>query len=199
MFLLKKTIYLIIALTLSGSIVKITGGLFHSSKALFVDALTCIANIIALIFTTYYYRLSKLPPDIDHPKGHHRYGLGGSIVTLTIYGYVAGVVSVDLIYTREYVVDFNAIYFAISGFILYALSIYLSLRVSRYYRAYGFFTVVELYESSVTIVAVLLGALYYYLIDYVGAIGLTIYLIIGIIRICRETIHTVASEEVYID
>lgn len=196
---MKKIVLVILILGLAGAFIKIIGSVMHSSKALFVDALTSLANIIALVSTTHYYRISLQPPDTDHPYGHFRFGFGGTIVSLIAYGYVAGVVSMELLYTREYTVEFNAVYYAVSGLIIYSLAVLLSLKIGGFYKAYGYFTVGELYESFVTIIATFLGAIYYYLIDYIGAIGLSIYLFYQLTSICRETIYSIARDEHRID
>ncbi len=189
-----KVVSVILATALIGGLIKIIGGLLYGSRALFVDALTCFANFVALIATIHYYRISLQPPDTDHPYGHYRLGYAGVIISLIAYGYVAGVASVELLYSVEYTVGFEAVYYAVAGSILYGLTIWLSMRIGGVFKAYGLFTVSELYESLVTIFASIAGALYTYLIDYIGAIGLTIYIFYELIMICRETISMIVDK-----
>ena len=183
----------ILLLATAGGVAKIVGGLSYGSRALFVDALTSFANLIALIATIHYYRLSSQPPDSDHPFGHYRLGYAGVIISLITYGYVAGVASVELLYSREYSVGIEATYYALAGLVLYGLAIWLSLRIGGFFKAYGLFTISELYESMVTVLASLAGALYTYLIDYVGAIGLTLYIFYELVSIGRETLSTIVD------
>jgi len=168
---------IILATSLTGGLVKTIGGLIYGSKALFVDALTCIANFISLIVIIRYYSLSLQPPDIEHPYGHHRFGVIGANITLITYGYVAGIATVELIYSTEYVVHIESFYYALLGFILYSVAIILSFKLGGFFKIYGLFTVSELYESLTTIVSSLAGATISYLIDYAGAVLLTLYIL----------------------
>ncbi len=176
----------IVASSVAGAVVKLVGGLLYCSKALLVDALTCVANIVSLTATLYYYSRSVKPPDSDHPFGHHRLGLVGVIVTLMAYSFVAGLVVRDLIGTTAYKVGIEAPVFASVGFALYALTVILSRSMGTSFRVYGVFTVSELIESSVVIIASLLGSLYSYLIDLGGALILTAYLVVGLCSTLRE-------------
>ncbi|ADI31812.1 cation diffusion facilitator family transporter [Staphylothermus hellenicus] len=184
----------IIILALIGGLVKIYGGIYYSSKSLFVDALTSFANIVALIFTVYFYKLSISPPDIDHPYGHHRLGIGGIIASIAAYSFVAGVSSIELIYSTKYTVQLQAVYYAIAGFIIYSITILLAIRIGSIFRTYGAFTVSELIESIIVILASLGGALYYYLIDYVGAIILTLYIFYEIMVSTREILSITSDK-----
>jgi len=176
----------IVASSAAGAAVKLVGGLLYCSKALLVDALTCVANLVSLTATLYYYSRSVKPPDSDHPFGHHRLGLVGVIVTLIAYSFVAGLVVRDLIGTTAYKVGIEAPVFAGIGFALYALAVILSRSMGTSFRVYGVFTASELIESSVVIVASLLGSLYSYLIDLGGALILTAYLVVGLCSTLRE-------------
>jgi len=189
-----RALLAVLLLSLAGSTAKIAGGLFYGSRALLVDALTSFANIVAAVATIYYYKLSRVPPDADHPFGHYRLGYVGVLVTMVAYGYVAGIASAELAYSREYTVEIEAVYSAVAGFILYGLAVLLSLRIGGFMKAYGFFTVSELYESAVTIAAATAGALYTYLVDYAGAVGLTAYIVYELVHVGRETIHSITDK-----
>ncbi len=178
MILRKSLVALVLVLAFLGGLVKIIGGLLYGSKALYVDALTCIANFVALIATIYYYRVSLLPPDLDHHYGHYKLGFGGALVSIMAYSFVAGLVISRLYSLEPYEVEIKAPLFALIGFILYGLAIIVARRISEFFGPYSVFTVSELIESIVVIVASLAGALYSYLIDYIGALVLTIYIFI---------------------
>ncbi len=180
---------LVVVLSLLGGIVKILGGLLYGSKALFVDAMTCIANFVALTATIYYYKASLIPPDEDHHFGHHRLGYGGAIVSLLAYSFVAGIVVFDLLATREYNVEIYAPLFATIGFLLYFCVIFLSRKISSFFGPYSVFTVSELIESTTVIIASLAGALYSYLIDFGGAIILTTYLFYEIYGVTKDLLY----------
>ncbi|MET1160281.1 MAG: cation diffusion facilitator family transporter [Thermoprotei archaeon] len=178
----------LIVLGFLGGLVKIVGGLLYGSRALFVDAMTSLANMVSLIVITYYYHRSREPPDRDHPYGHHRLGFIGVVITMIAYGYVAGIASVELVYSSEYTVLSESITYALAGLVIYGLAIGLALRIGGFYRVYGFFTISELYESIVSLAACIGGVLYSYVIDYIGAIGLTGYIFYELFETGRETL-----------
>ncbi len=186
--------YLLLVLAFLGGVFKIIGGILYGSRALFVDALTSFANIVALLATIHFYRISSMPPDKDHPYGHYRLGYGGTMVSLITYGYVAGLASMELLYSTSYSIEYYSIYYALAGLATYGLVVYMAFRMGEYFKAYGLFTISELYESIVTVVAVVSGVLYSYLIDYIGAIGLTVYIFYELIQIGRKTLNIVSDQ-----
>ena len=169
-------VWTVIISSILGAIAKFIGGYFYGSKALFVDALTSLANLVALIATIYYYSKTHLPPDLDHHFGHHRLGFTGALVTVIAYSFVAGLVVADLLYTKTYSVEVHAPLLALIGLIFYSIAIYVSRRISEYFGPYSAFTISELLESITVIVASLLGYLYTYIVDYIGAIIIVSYL-----------------------
>ncbi len=124
----KRTILLVLVvlLALIGGMLKIIGGLLYGSRSLLVDALTSFANIAALLFTLYYYRLSTMPPDTDHPFGHYRLGVGGKIAVMISYSFVAGIAISELLTSTHYTVSLHSVYFALLGFIVYLGVIYVA-------------------------------------------------------------------------
>ncbi len=186
-------VILVLLLSFLGGFVKIVGGILYGSRALFVDAMTCIANFVALAATIYFYRVSLLPPDRDHHYGHYKLGFGGAMVSVLAYSFVAGIVVVKLASFREYSVEIEAPLFAVLGFLFYASSILLSKRISEFFLPYAVFTVSELIESIVVIISSLMGALYSYLIDYIGALVLTTYLFIELYDITKDIIKNISD------
>ncbi len=182
-------IILVLTLSLLGGIVKILGGILYGSKALFVDAMTCMANFVALVATIHYYRVSLIPPDEDHHFGHSRLGFGGALVSILAYSFVAGVVIVDLLSTREYTVSILAPVFAGLGFILYLGAILVAKRISYFFGPYAMFTYSELIESITVIAASLGGALYSFYIDFAGAIILTAYIFYEVYDVAKDMFH----------
>ncbi len=167
---------MVLFLAVLGGTVKIAGGVIYGSRSLLVDALTSFANIVSIGAVMYYYRLSQRPPDADHHYGHERLGYAGVLATMLSYSFVAGVSSSLLALSTEYSVEFGSVYTAILGFIIYAAVVAAALKVGGFFKTYGAFTVSELIESIVVIVAAGGGALVSYLIDYAGAVVLTIYI-----------------------
>ena len=186
-------LYLLVALSLAAGIVKITGGLLYNSKSLLVDALTCIANVIALIAVLKFHLVSISPPDEDHPYGHERLAFGGVISTLLIYSFVAGVIIMELLDVAPYRVDINAAIYAGVGFAIYFVVVILSRGVGKAFKTYSVMTVSELIESGVVVFAALGGALIIYYIDYIGAIALSAYLFVEIYAETRKLIRLISD------
>ncbi len=184
---------LVIILALLGGLVKILGGILYGSRSLLVDAFTSFANIISLTAILYYYRLSIQPPDKDHHYGHERLGYAGVLTTMLSYSFVAGLSAAMLIISREYTVGEGSVYMAALGFVIYAVAVFLSLRIGGFLKTYGAFTISELIESIVVILACTGGVFISYIIDYVGAIGLTLYIFYELAESFRELLVYIAD------
>ena len=182
------TIYVIVILSGIAGAIKIIGGLVFGSKSLLVDALTSLANVLAIVATVIYYRRSMIPPDRDHHFGHYRLAFGGTIVTLMAYSFVAGVAVLELLEITPYDVGFGAPVLASAGFVIYLVVIILARRIGQTFGAYSLLTVSELIESAVVIASSLAGALYSYIIDYAGAVVLTTYIFFELVDISRDVI-----------
>lgn len=183
-------VWLVIALSVAASVFKVVGGVLFGSRALFVDALTSIANVVAVVGTAHYYRLSLRPPDEDHHYGHYRLGFTGVLVTLATYSFVAGLSVSRLAKFAVYTVSIYAPVMASVGLILYLAAVVTAKKIGRFFAPYAFFTLSELMESTVVIVASLAGALYSFLIDYTGAIIITAYIFYEIL----DTIRNITRE-----
>ncbi|MEM4562029.1 MAG: cation transporter dimerization domain-containing protein [Desulfurococcaceae archaeon] len=184
-----------IALSLIGGFFKVLGGTVGGSKSVFVDALTSIANTLAILFVYRFFTISTAPPDEDHHYGHYRVGIGGPILTLMLYSFVAGVVVVDLYnaYDTPYTVNLWAPVFALAGLVPYTVAIAVSKRIGSTAVYYARFTVVEIIESSVTVLTALGGALVSYLVDFAGAVALLSYLIVELAKSFREVVAYVSD------
>ncbi len=176
-----------------GGLVKIVGGVLYGSRALFVDALTCIANFVSIVATIYYYHKSLLPPDLDHHYGHHRLGFGGAFTTIMAYSFVAGLAVWELLSLEPYSVSPLAPVYAFLGLVFYTIAIVLSRRAGEYFAPYAVFTVSELIESVTVIIASFLGSIYYYLIDYIGAFIIVGYLFYELYDIARDFIRVMSD------
>ena len=173
-----RLLAIILLLSTAGAIVKSIGGIIYGSRSLFIDALTCFANLVAITATIYFYRASLMPPDADHHYGHYKLGFGGTIVSMMAYSFVAGIAVSTLMETHKYHVYIQAVWMAVAGFFLYLGAILLANRAGEFFRAYAVFTVSELIESGTVIVASLGGVFISYMIDYIGAVIITIYIFI---------------------
>lgn len=188
------TIWVVAATGIAGSVMKILGGVLYGSNTLFVDALTSVANMASLISILWFRRLAYTPPDSDHHFGHERFEYIGVLPMLITYGFVAGLSVARLYYVREYRVELNAFYLALAAMLMYGVAVASSRRASPSLRAYGAFTVSELLEGLVGVVASLGGALYSYLVDYGGAVLLTSYIFYEIYEEGRRLSSFMADE-----
>lgn len=182
------TIYVIVVLSAIAGAVKVIGGIVFGSKSLLIDALTSIANVLAIIATVVYFKMSMIPPDRDHHFGHYRLAFGGTIVTLMAYSFVAGIALLELLEFQPYEVGVGAPILATLGFAIYSVVIVLARKVGQTFAAYSLLTISELIESGVVIASSLAGALYSYLIDYAGAVVLTTYIFFELMDISRDVI-----------
>lgn len=191
-----RDIVIVVVLSIIGGLFKVLGGVLGNSKSVFVDAMTSIANTISILLIYKYFRISLEPPDIDHLYGHHRLMLGGSISTLLLYSFVAGVILLDLIegLGAVYTIYIYAPIFATLGMIPYIIGIAISRNIGGSAILYARFTVVEILEGLTTIFASLGGILISYIIDFAGAIILTSYLFIEIVKSFREILSLISDE-----
>ena len=164
------------------------------SKSVFVDALTSIANSLAIILVLRFFRAGMEPPDDDHHYGHYRLTLGGPISMLMLYSFVAGVVVLDLVNDvgKSYEVGYEAPLFATMAVIPYGIAILVA-RSRSITASYASFTSVELIESATSVASSACGVLVSYLIDYLGAVALTSYLFVELAKSFREVIATVSD------
>ncbi|HDH07292.1 MAG TPA: cation transporter [Thermoproteales archaeon] len=186
--------WLALLISVIAAVVKITGGIVYGSKALFIDALTCIANLVAISATLYFHKISLMPPDMDHHYGHLRLGLGGALVSAATYSFVAGLSLVDLLRFKEYEVSIYAPLMAGIGFLLYLLVIVISKNIGSSFKSYSLFTVSELMESAVVIISSLAGALYSYILDYSGALIITSYIFYEVYKTLKDIVDKLSDK-----
>jgi divalent metal cation (Fe/Co/Zn/Cd) transporter len=178
----------VFVLILGGAVVKSLGFVLTLSRTLFVDALTCVASVVA----AYFFMLSSIkarkPPDIDHPYGHGRFLIWSALLTLIVYSFVAGIAVAGLIFWgfSEDLIDPLAAYTAAAGMGLYSGAVYLARGVEHAGSSLAYFSSSEILESAVTLVAVALGSTISPLYDFGGGIVLTSFLFYGLVREARE-------------
>ncbi|MEM4848356.1 MAG: cation transporter dimerization domain-containing protein [Ignisphaera sp.] len=192
---LEKTILVLITLSIVGGILKVYGSIVGGSKSVFVDAMTSIANTLAIILILKFFRAGMEPPDTDHHYGHHRLALGGPISMLMLYSFVAGIIILDIVSSigKSYEVSYKSPLYASIAMIPYGLSVAIAKRSHSIVSSYGGFTVIELIESLVSIASSLGGIMVNYVIDFVGAIALMAYLLFELTENFREIVEAVSD------
>ncbi len=155
--------------------------------------MTSIANLLALLLAIRYWRSSLKPPDEDHHFGHYKLAFGGSISTLMIYSFVAGIITLRLIEFRAYTVSLEAPLMAFLGVSCYLIAVSVSRKLNGVFTHYSKFTASELIEGVVVITSSLAGALLSYFIDYVGALILALYIFYELREVFSEIMKYVGD------
>jgi divalent metal cation (Fe/Co/Zn/Cd) transporter len=190
-----KWLQLSIALSFLAGVFKVLGGVLGSSKSVYVDALTSIANTLSIVIIYTFYRKSLEPPDHDHPFGHLRLAFGGPIATLMLYSFVLGVVVVDIAsyFGKPYTISIYAPVCATIGMALYALAIATSKKEKSLAIYYARFTAIEFIEGLATVASSLSGIFISFWIDYITAIALTLYLVVELWSNLNEIVYTISD------
>ncbi|MEM3182520.1 MAG: cation transporter [Fervidicoccaceae archaeon] len=190
----RSALIYILAFSFLGGAFKIYGGIVYNSKSVLVDALTSVANYISLVLTVLFIKKSFEPPDKDHHFGHYRLKFGGSIFTLMTYSFVAGIALMEVISPHPYEISPGAPVMAAIGLSFYLISIELSRRSGDdpliYYSK---FTFSEIIEGVTVIFSSLLGVFYSYIIDYLGSVVLTGYILYELSMSFRELILRISD------
>ncbi|MCS7108743.1 MAG: cation transporter [Sulfolobales archaeon] len=185
----------LIVLSIVGGLLKIYGSFVGGSKSIFVDALTSAANTLAIVLILRFFKVGAVPPDRDHPYGHYRLALGGSISMLMLYSFVAGIVILDLInsFNKPYTVNYESPLYAAVALIPYGIAIYVGRKGNSILSGYAGFTAVELIESLISITSSIGGIAVSYLVDYAGATILTAYLLRELTISIRDVVNLVSD------
>ncbi len=189
---IKNAIYALMFSAL-GALFKVYGGMRYSSEAVFVDGLTCIAGLFAGLSVIWWLRKASMPPDEDHPYGHERLLFGGVVHTIVIYSLVAGYIFFMLLHPKSYEVSPEASIYAAIGVAFYAIAIALYRRVTVAGSPIAIFTFSEILEGVISITSSLLGSMWGYMIDYIGAWIIEAYLFVEIGQQSIELINMISD------
>ena len=175
----RDRLWLLAVLVFLGASLKSVATLVSGSRAVLVDALTCFASLAALAAVLYYLRAGEMPPDEDHPYGHYRLRLGGVLVSLSVYMFVAGYGLASTLSGLEsgYRVEgLRAVPWLVAGTAAYAAAVALSRGMDPVVRLYAGFTVSEIIESLVSLLGAVLGQYLGYVYDAAGAFAIIGYI-----------------------
>ena len=175
-------------LILSGGLVKTVGYLAFSSKAVLVDAITCIAAALGGFIALLATRASLEPPDADHPYGHERIAYGGSLGVIVVYSMAAGFSLAMLGAPEPYTVDWRASITALAGTALYLLAILVTRLDPVAGSTLAIFTFSEVLEGLVSAAAALAGSTVSYIIDYAGGAVILAYLAFSLVAETRSIV-----------
>jgi divalent metal cation (Fe/Co/Zn/Cd) transporter len=177
--LVQSRLYFVAALVALGAVGKSVAALVSGSRAILADALTCFASVAAVAAILYYYRVSSLPPDEDHPYGHARLRYGGVLASLAFYMFAAGAGAASVAAGLEgYRVEAGpGIPWLVLGTGFYAAAIALARGLDPVLRVYAGFTSSELLETLVSALGAVAGQYMGYVYDLLGAAVITGYIL----------------------
>jgi divalent metal cation (Fe/Co/Zn/Cd) transporter len=191
---LRGKLLLVIAFSVLGFLSKMLGALLYGSRALLVDALTCIGIMFSLVIVIHYLIVSSLPPDSDHPFGHLRLRYGGVVAVLAVYMFIAGFSAATLYFSRGgYVVGKESTYFALVGGLFYTLAVLCSRGLDEAVRVYAGFTSIELVETLVDVPSTWLGHVLGYVYDLAGALVILGFLFYEALETYRRLVVGIAD------
>ena len=182
-----------LTLILMGGFVKTAGYIMFSSKAVLVDAITCIATALGGFVVLIATRASLKPPDLDHPYGHERVAYGGPLGVLVIYALSAGFSAAMLGAPEPYNVDWRASITALIGTSLYVLAIVVARLDPIGGSILAVFTFSEVIEGLVSAGASYAGATLSYVIDYLGGLVILAYLLLSLVRETRKVVDELSD------
>lgn len=177
-----------LTLVLAGGFVKTTGYLAYGSKAVLVDAITCVAAAIGGFIVLLTTRASLEPPDADHPYGHERIAYGGPLGVIVVYAIAAGFSIAMMGAPEPYSVDWRASLIALAGTTLYALAIIVARLDPVGGSTLAIFTFSEILEGLVSATASYLGSTLSYIVDYAGGLIILGYLLISLSKETRRIV-----------
>ncbi len=180
-------------LILIGGLVKALGYILFTSKAVLVDAITCIAAALGGFIVLVATMVSLKPPDMDHPYGHGRIAYGGSLGVLIVYALAAGFSIAMLGAPEPYNVDWRASITALVGAVFYILAILIARLDPIGGSMLAVFTLSEVLESLISAGASYAGATLSYIIDYLGGLVILAYLLVSLAREAKRVVEELSD------
>lgn len=169
---------LALALAGLGGAFKLYGALL-GSRALLVDGLSSVANLLAGALALASTMEALRPPDEDHPYGHRRLEYRGVIYMVALYSGVSGYSLASILHsTGGYSVEPEAWLPAAAGTLLYAASVLVARGAGLAGSVYARLTGSEVLEGLVGVGSSLAGSRLGYAYDLAGASLLLAYLVL---------------------
>ncbi|MEM3448116.1 MAG: cation diffusion facilitator family transporter [Nitrososphaerota archaeon] len=196
-----RTIYIVLTMNIIAAITLVVGGALTKSLAVTVGGLESGINILSLSFLLYFIKKSNLPPDADHPYGHHKYENVSAIVT-SVFMSSAGVMilysSIERI-SSPVEIKGEALYFAILSLILPLLSYLVLLWTAKKTKAISIYAetrhlLVDATDSIIILAGVVLAIKSNPIFDSLSALIVGIVFIYGIITNIKTSLPSLIDE-----
>jgi len=183
-------------------VLKIAGGVFGHSKALIADSLNSFLDLIANSAILFGLNLAKRPADADHQYGHGNADvIAASFVAIIIFatGIFIGYDSIEVIIHGRYRVP-NSFATGVAVF-----TIVLKSGLYRYTKKIGLRSKSpavlanaqdhksDVYASSGALFGIVVAQLGYPVLDPVGGIWVSIFILRNAVNLIRDNIHTLMS------
>lgn len=171
---------------------KILGGLISGSTALLADGSDSLLNVVSGLVAYKSFREAKKPPDEEHPYGHLKFEVYGSMLILVLmvatFSFV-GFIAVDrLLHGLSETIDPIGIPFA-------AVSLIMNLAVSSLLKLWGRessvavtesrHTALDVMEGAVTLAGVSLGAALSSVYDAIATFAILLLMTIFVLETLR--------------
>jgi cation diffusion facilitator family transporter len=180
-------------------IIKMLAGIFGRSQALIADSLNSLLDIVANIVVWYGIRISKKPPDADHPYGHANADNLAAIfvaVVLFVTGAYIGRESIHTIISGEfgrptYLATAAAAFTIIVKELLY----WYTLKVGKKFKSPAVIAIAYDHRTDVvvslgTLVGIIIAQTEYPILDPIAGLWVAFFILRQGIRIIRENIQT---------
>lgn len=183
-------------------ILKFFGGFFGGSRALIADCLNSFLDIVANSAVWIGLKLAKKPADIDHQYGHGNADvIAASFVAIVIFatGIYIGYDSIHVIIDRDYGVP-NYFATSVAAFTIIVKSILFryTKNVGRKFKSAAVLANAQdhksdVYASSGALFGIVVSQIGYPILDPVGGLWVSFFILRNGINLIRDNIHTLMS------
>lgn len=183
-------------------ILKFFGGFFGGSRALIADCLNSFLDIVANSAVWIGLKLAKKPADIDHQYGHGNADvIAASFVAIVIFatGIYIGYDSIHVIIDRDYgVPNYFATSVAVFTIIVKSLLFRYTKNVGRKFKSAAVLANAQdhksdVYASSGALFGIVVSQIGYPILDPVGGLWVSFFILRNGINLIRDNIHTLMS------
>ncbi|UCC78705.1 MAG: cation transporter [Candidatus Zixiibacteriota bacterium] len=183
-------------------ILKFYGGFFGGSRALIADCINSLLDIIANSAVWIGLKLAKKPADEDHPYGHGNADvIAASFVAVIILitgvyiGYDSIHVIIDGHYAApKYYATLIAFFTIVVKLVLYTYTKRIGIRFkSAAVLANAYDHKSDVYASSGALFGIFISQIGYPLLDPIGGLWVSFFILRNAINLIRDNIHTLMS------
>lgn len=182
------------------SITKIVIGLISGSVSVLADGVNNVFDVMSAVVTIVGVKLSRKPPDREHPYGHGRIEyLAAMIICVFVFAVGVQFLFASVKRLRSDAVD----YYSNLAFILILFSIAVKIYLSRFYKkigtkissapllATGADALGDVLVTSVVVLNIISNKFFHFHLDGVAGIIVSIFIIFSAISLIKDTISEI--------